>query len=156
MVVTEAVRPSTADSKIALDPTDPTHALYLTKRKLAADLSCREELKQIESTTASLEIAVRREADLRLSLAQAKRELDDAESMAEINAPGGNNESERKKNKLAAIKDDPACKQAASVVANRERELSTASVDVDSIKRQLKTMEITVEYRIAVMRLLAG
>lgn len=139
-----------------LDPTDPAHALYLTKRKLAGDLACRDELKQLATTGESLAIAIRREADLRLSLSRAKRDLDDTEATAEINAPGGSNESERKRNRIAAVKEDPACKQAALVVSNLEREWTVAGADVDSIKRQIKTMEMTIEYRIAVMRLLAG
>lgn len=136
--------------------TDPAQSLLDRKMKLAEHLSCKETLKEADSLTTALVDAMRRESDLRLSLSQAKRELDDAEATAEINAPGGSNESERKKAKMLAIKDDQTCKQAAMVVSNRERDLAVASMDVEAIKRQLKVTEMTVDYRIAALRMLGS
>lgn len=135
---------------------DPAQALLDRKMKLVEHLSCKETLVQATSLTTALIDAMRRESDMRLSLSQAKRELDDAEATAEINAPGGSNESERKKAKMQAIKDDPACKQAAMVVSNRERDLAVASMDVEAIKRQLKVTEMTIDYRVAALRMLGS
>lgn len=132
------------------------NALLDRKMKLAEHLGCKDLLGLASTQTTSLIEVMRRESEMSLALNQAKRELDDCEAMAEINAPGGSNETERKRNRVAAVKEDEACKQAQMVVSNRERDLSLAKMDVEAIKKQLKITELTIDYRIAAMQLLAG
>lgn len=108
-----------------------TQPAPLSEKELAARiisdlLQIPDELQKAEATQARLQV----------ELSTWKANAKDAETDAMINAPGGKNDDERKKNAAQAIMASPAVKQARNKVGELEAAISAAEVDTSYMRHR--------------------
>lgn len=138
-----------------IEAQDAPTQLYHAKLRLADGLNCRDLLADLERADRDLARVLAGQIELDGAVAAAKAALGDAETLAGLSVEG-KNEQERRVNRAIALQRDPQYQNAALEVRRAEIRLAEQSAALETAKRAAKRLERTIDYRVAVLRFLAG
>lgn len=146
MVLTEMRTPTDRRPEVA--------SLADRKMHLAEQFSCRALFVELEQADAAFVRALGAKLDAEARIARGKAELEDLATLAGL-AVEGKNEIERRANRVKALNQDAAYRDAVKTQRAAESEAARIEADLETARRTARRLELNIRYRTAVLEVLA-